>query len=54
MVLTYKGFVANIVKNEEKLEGIILGLNMKFNANSEENCISEFHRIVDENMPIQD
>ena len=54
MIHTYKGFSAKIQKDGEKWTGIIFGLEIIFEADTEENCVNEFHRIADEHQPEPD
>lgn len=50
----FKGFSAVIEKKENGWIGKVIGLNIEFKADTEENAVSEFHRIAEEHMPISD
>ena len=50
----YKGFTAKIWEADGKWNGIIFGLEIRFEAETEEACVEEFHRIADEHMPEPD
>lgn len=50
----YKGFTAKIWQDGMKWYGIIFGLDIHFEAMSEESAIEEFHKIADGHMPEPD
>ena len=50
----YKGFTAKIWEEDGKWKGVIFGLDIRFEAETEGKCVDVFHKIVDEHMPEPD
>lgn len=50
----YEGFTAKIWKDGANWCGVIYGLDIRFEADTEESAVEIFHRIADEHMPEPD